>query len=497
MHKPTLIHSRFLIYCITFAISTYTHAYAQVTTSATKIVDDPIVAAMDSLYRLDLFKVSAKQNTYSDKRKRPLPVDSVPRFKPEVYAKRLALLDAATPFDLRYNENVQNYIDLYVIRRRDVVSRVMGLSHYYFPLFEEALAKYNLPLELKYLAICESALNPVARSKAGAAGLWQFMYPTGKMFGLKVNSYIDERHDPYKATIAACKYFEYLYKMYHNWELVLAAYNAGPGNVNRAIRRSGGKKTYWEIRPYLPEETRGYIPAFIAVNYMMNYTVEHNLYSLEIKNYFSQTDTVSLEQQLSFYQISKLVNIPEDELQNLNPCYTKRVIPILPGYTSVLTLPADKMGLFVSNEAKIYDNAKSDSIPAAVVSVSQDVIKIHKVKKGENLGSIAKKNGCTVAQLKAWNNKRTSDVYVGERLRIQEKSYENRPTTESKTATASKTSTSSTAGGGYKYHIVKSGQTLSSIASKYSTTVTQLQKLNKLTSKSVLHPGQKLKVRAL
>ncbi len=472
-----------------------------------EFVDNPVVAALDSLYQLDFFELGYQQINYDTIGINRISTDSALRYGREEYARRLSKLDSLTPFDLRYNNVVKTFIELYVVKKRELVARVLGLSQYYFPLFEEVLDKHNLPLEFKYLAICESALNPVARSRAGAAGLWQFMYPTGKMFGLKVNSYVDERYDPIKATEAACEYFEHLYKIYGNWELVLAAYNSGPGNVNRAIRRSGGKRTYWEIRPYLPTETRGYVPAFIAVNYAMNYAADHNIRIIPPKKYFFEVDTIHIKRQVSFFQIAKILDITEEDIHMLNPCYRRKVIPVIKGYTNVLTLPSDKIGTFVANEEKIYNYFKKDSIPV-VKAVPQTVVKYYRVRSGDNLGSIARRHGCSVSQLKRWNNKRSSRIYPGDRLRIYSKSYTgqtsvtaNYPqnttqpyTNKSKSAVAKSTTSSS---GGYKYHVVRRGDSLYKIAKIYGTTISNLKRLNKIGSNYVLHPGEKLKVKKL
>ena len=224
-------------------------------TSIRLLADDPIVAQLDSLAFLNLFEPSRNQGEVGRPKSFGFASDSVPVYSPQILAERIAKMDAASPFKLIYNEEVKAYIDMYSIRKRNQVSRMIGLSELYFPLFEETLAKYKMPLELKHLAIIESALNPAARSRVGAQGLWQFMYGTGKLFKLEVNSYIDERCDPIKSTEAACLYMKYLYSIYKDWSLVLAAYNSGPGNVNKAIRRSGGKTNYWDLRPFLPKET--------------------------------------------------------------------------------------------------------------------------------------------------------------------------------------------------------------------------------------------------
>ncbi len=505
------------------------------------ITDDPIVAALDSLYKLDLFEKGYQKTTTPAGSKYNFSIDSVPRYDGAVYAARMAKLDALSPFNLQYNDVVKGYIDMYAVRKRQIVSRMMALSQYYFPMFEETLDKYNLPLELKYLAICESALNPIARSRAGAAGLWQFMYPTGKMFGLKVNSYVDERYDPIKSTNAACEYFQYLFGLYNNWEMVLAAYNCGPGNVNRAIRKSGGKKTYWEVRPFLPAETRGYVPAFIAVNYVMNYTAEHNILSATPKQYFYKVDTVVIKKQISFYQLSTILNVSEDELQFLNPCYRKRVIPVIIGYTSVLTLPTNKMGVFINNEELIYNKLSDVPTPAYVEVAETELpqkMKTHIVKKRENMGSIARKYGCTTSELKQWNKRKSNNLRVGEKLKIYVKVYTPaapkptvvkekeevvKPKEEIKIAevavvpppvankepvkketgsvfkdnTEEEDTTLPIIANGFKYHVIKKGDSLYKISLKYNTTVENIKRLNNFGVNYNLLPGQQIKVGSL
>lgn len=464
--------------------------------------DDPIAAALDSLYKLNLFEKGYTRVNYPKNPKFNFPKDSVPRYDDLVYESRLAKLDAASPFDLQYNQVVRGYIEMYTTRKRELVSRMMALSQFYFPMFEEQLDKYNLPLELKYLAICESALNPLAKSRAGAMGLWQFMYPTGKIYGLKVSSYVDERCDPYKSTIAACEYFKYLYGLFGDWQMVLAAYNGGPGTVNRAIRRSGGKKTYWEIRPFLPKETQGYVPAFIAVNYVMSYTSEHNMYSAIPKKTFLTVDTVNVKKQITFEQISAVLEIPLDELQYLNPTYKKNVIPVLPEEASYLTLPANKIGAFVNNENNIYNFMKKDTLNSSDILASQEVIKTHTVKNGEHLSTIAKKYGCTVADLKQWNGIKSSTVKPGKKLTIYvyekkgaDKKTSPAPNTNTSTPVADKPQT--TSDGKFKYYTVKQGDSLYKIAQQNKTTVDELKRLNGFGPKFSLLPGKKIKVGVL
>lgn len=489
-------------FCFLFWFVPVTRMFSQVPVLAPDLMpDDPVVAALDKLYKLDLFEKGYAKISYPKNPKYHFAIDSIPHYDDLIYEARLAKLDALSPFDLEYNPYVQGYINMYTLRRREQVSRMMALSQYYFPMFEEMLDKYNLPLELKYLAICESALNPMAKSRSAAMGLWQFMYPTGKMFGLQVTSYVDERCDPYKSTQAACEYFQYLYGLFGDWQMVLAAYNGGPGTVNKAIRRSGGKKTYWEIRPYLPTETQGYVPAFIAVNYIMNYTSEHNIQTAIPKKIFLEVDTVVVKHQLSFDQISSMLDIADDELQYLNPSYRKRVIPVVSGEPSFLTLPANKIAAFINNEANIYNYMKPDVLSIDVIA-SQEIKKIHVVKRGEGLSTIAKKYGCKVSDIKSWNNFSSNTIAVGKRLTI----YTRDKTTVKKAVSAPKTvSTPITAAakatesssGDFKLYTIKKGDSLYKIAERNNTTVDEIKRLNNFGVNYNLLPGKVIKINAL
>ena len=272
-----------LVLASSFGNNIYSQAAATTTASEEiKPFDDPIIELMDSLVMLNNI---VRFNSISNSTEGITSNKDLPHYSDEIYEQRMAKI--YSPIPLVYNEEVKRYIELYAYKRRALTSRVMGLSDLYFPLFEEVLDKEGLPLEFKYLAIVESALNPIAVSKMGATGLWQFMYNTGKMYNLKINSYYDERRDPIKSTHAACRYFKDMYKIYGDWLLVIAAYNCGPGNVNKAIRRSGGKRNFWEIAKYLPSETRGYVPAFIAITYVMHYANEHQIFAKQpAYNYF-------------------------------------------------------------------------------------------------------------------------------------------------------------------------------------------------------------------
>jgi membrane-bound lytic murein transglycosylase D len=404
-------------------ISNFAHSQNYIIDESKIRNDDPVISMLDSLQFSAAFESinftcdTSKLNIFN------YCPDLVPMFSDQVYEARLKLLDEKSPFDLVFNPAVKTYIDVYAIRKRALVSRVLGLSHLYFPMFEEELDRYNLPIEFKYLAIVESALNPIAVSRSGAGGLWQFMYPTGKMFGLNQDSYTDERKDPYESTKAACKYVKYLYGMFGDWQMVLAAYNCGPGTVNKAIRRSGGKKTYWEIRPYLPLETQNYVPAFIAVNYVMNYSKEHNLYPISPKKEFFFADTVKLASRTDLKHVANVLQMNIDDLKFLNPKYKTTAIPF-DHENSILCLPATKVGAFISNQEFIY-NLSKENINIAYKSTTNikgnSVSKLpsyHNVKKGEGLASIAKKYHCTAAEIKSWNKLKSNKVSPGKKLII-------------------------------------------------------------------------------
>jgi membrane-bound lytic murein transglycosylase D len=418
----------------------------------------------------------------------------VPSFSDSVLASRIEKLNLTSLIELRYNKHVKSYLDVYAVKKRALASKILGMAEVYFPLFEEVLDKYNLPLELKYLAVVESALNPVANSRAGAKGLWQFMYNTGKLYGLKANSLVDDRFDPYKATDAACRHLKDLYEIYDDWALVLAAYNSGAGNVNKAIRRAGGIKDYWAIWSYLPRETRGYVPAFVAVMYLMNYPAEHNLYPAKPMALFEEIDTVVLRDVVSFEQISEYLKIAEDELRFLNPSYKAGIIPASKEKSYVLRLPNKYVPSFVEYEKEIiaFKTAKGiekEKLLAAVKNAGEQ--SVHVVRSGENLGSIAKKYHCSVNSLKSWNNLRGNMIHPGQKLVVQD-NIGRIHLAESKPVTPSKTIEKPVADS--NIHVVSTGQTLEAIAGQYNISAEILRKWNDLTSDS-LHPGQKLFVK--
>jgi membrane-bound lytic murein transglycosylase D len=470
--------------------------------------------------------------------------ETVPAFTSEVVSSRLAVLDRNTPFNLVYNSTVQGFIDLYAARRRDISTKVLGMSELYFPMIEEYLAKYEIPLEMKYLSIVESALNPVAISRAGAGGLWQFMVGTGKMYGLDVSSYQDERFDPYKSTDAACRYLKSLYKTFGNWELALAAYNSGPGNVNKAIRRSGGKKDFWAIKAFLPKETQGYVPAFIAVNYVMNYASEYNIYPKKPLITFFETDTVGVSKRVDFKALAQVIDMPIEDIAFLNGTYKLKEIPEN-GQKHYLILPISKVGLYMANEDVVYAQSEIKRYEPELVAstantapegsegkvVWETTWKTHKVRKGESLGSIADKYNVSLADLRKWNTIKSSRIVPGQSLKVQAKTKkviyeEKKPSTstpeetpvakenkesgeeenyresaETKATAEAKpekaTAPTKSAEPKYKYYTVQKGDTLTKIASAKGVTVNDIKHLNKGLKENKLAVGQKIKIKQI
>jgi membrane-bound lytic murein transglycosylase D len=464
------------------------------------VSDDPIAAMLDSLLNQKMFEKAFNKPVFPKNNKYKFTPDSVPRYDDYTFQARLAKLDALSPFDLVYNEHVKGFINLYCVRKRESVSRMMGVAQLYYPMFEEVFDRYNLPLELKHLAVIESALIPYAKSKAGATGLWQFMYPTGKMFGLHVTSYVDERCNPYKATVAAAEYLKSLYDMFGDWQMVLAAYNAGPGTITKAIRRSGGKKTYWEIRPFLPTETQGYVPAFIAANYVMSYGPEHNLYPAVPRKTYFEVDTVIVKEQMDFDQLSQALDVSKEEILYFNPQYRKNIIPS--GGNSIC-LPKNKIGLFLTNEQDIYAALKVQQQGGGyVVENIEEVKQSHTVKPGEKLSTIARKYGVTVADLQSWNYIGKKGLKPGKKLVVyvrtnksQPAKLEVKPENNSNVAAAKEKENKTLASTStYLYHKVKKGETIYAISKQYGVSTKTIKALNNLDSDD-LKMGQTLKVK--
>src|SRR5690554_666638 len=323
--------------------------------------DIAIAREKDSLWLKELYRSDLFEDVYNSVVNQNFDEVDYDELPTELLKQRLKDLDARTPFRVKYNPSLESVIKHYLKNRRGSLERLMGLSEYYFPMFEAELDKHNLPLELKYLAVVESALNPQARSRVGATGLWQFMFATGKMFGLDVSSYVDERSDPIMATEAACKCLKSLNESFNDWDLALAAYNSGPGNVSKAIRRSGGMTDYWNLRSYLPRETAGYVPAFLATMYIFEYAKAHG-FNTKRPDYipYMATDTIHVKNQITLDQVAKLTSLDKEELEFLNPSYKLGIIPVVEGKDYVLRLPITAVGTFVANEAAIYDHVTKE-----------------------------------------------------------------------------------------------------------------------------------------
>lgn len=407
--------------------------------------------------------------------------------------ERLELIDADTPFNVTYNSSLERIIKNYLKNRKQTLSTLMTRAEYYFPMFEEHLDKYDLPLEIKYLAIVESALRPRAKSHVGATGLWQFMYQTGKQFDLDVSSYVDDRQDPIKATEAACKYLSVLYTIFGDWDLALAAYNSGPGNVNKAIRRAGGKRNFWNIRGFLPRETSGYVPAFYATLYLFKYAEEHNLKANKPYMYSFETDTIHIKQQVTFEQMTNFLDVDVEVLQFLNPQYKLDIIPYKKEENYYVRLPLYTIGQFASNEEQLYafvdeEEAKRETPLPEYVEMGDRIR--YKVVSGDYLGKIAEKYGVRVSAIKRWNGLTTNNLRVGQRLTIYPRKLASTPTTST-----ANTSSNSTPSGSFETYTVKSGDSLWTISQKYAkVSVQNLKEWNNIWDANALKPGMKLKI---
>lgn len=400
-------------------------------------------------------------------------------YSDSVYIERLYNLP--TEMELSFNSVVRTYIEMYTARRRDLVSYMLSLGDYYYPIFEEVLDRYELPLELKYLPVIESALNPVAVSRMGATGLWQFMLRTGQQYQLEVNSLVDERRDPYKATEAAARFLSDLYQIYGDWNLVIAAYNCGPGNVNKAIARSGGKRDYWGIYYRLPRETRGYVPAFIAATYIMNYNDEHRICPKDSKSGFMHLDTIHVAEQIHFKQISDVLDIPIEDIRRYNPQFKQDIIP---GNHKpyALVLPTKHMFAFINQSDKIKEHNKAVYFThrkqtlgnqyAGTVTDGNVINTYYKVKKGDNLGVIARRNRTTVGRIQRMNGMRSTRLSIGQRLIVKQTVQP----IEVKEELASSGELKNT------YYRIRRGDTLGALARRYGTTVAQLKNMNGMNS---------------
>lgn len=402
--------------------------------------------------------------------------DYNPTFTTEEYQERLRRLPVV--MEMPYNSVVQKFIDQYSGRLRRTVSYALGAGNFYIPIFEEALDYYGLPLELKYLPVIESALEPKAKSSAGAVGLWQFMLATGKRYDLKVNSLIDERQDPYKSSWAAARYLRDLYKIYRDWNLVIAAYNCGPTNVNKAIHRANGVRDYWTIYPYLPSETRGYVPAFIAANYIMNYYCEHNICPMKTKIPIT-TDTVTIMRDLHMQQVVELCNIDVEAIQALNPQYRTQLIPGSSG-PMTLRLPTETLNTFIDLKDSVY-NYRVDELLTRRSSVEVD-------DRLDNRSVASKRRAARQQSASESSSSSRSSASKSSSRKSSRSSSSKSSSRSSRSSRKSKKEKSSASA------TVRKGDTLIEIAHRNGTTVEKLKKKNKIKG-NMIKPGQKLKVK--
>ncbi len=455
--------------------------------------DHPKMSQLDSIWKQELYNSNLFDTIYKSVTKLKYePVEYVD-LPTDTLKARLAELNARTPFNVEYNPSLESVIKRYLKNRHKHLERLMALSEFYFPLFEQELDNQNIPLEIKYLAIVESALKPRAKSRVGATGLWQFMFGTGKMFGLEVSSYVDERMDPIMSTKAACKYLSNLYKVFGDWDLALASYNSGPGNVTKAIRRSGGYTNYWNIRHNLPRETAGYLPAFLATMYIFEYADKHGFKPRKPEFAYFETDTIRVKQMITLDQVSEYINIDIEELQFLNPSYKLDIIPYIKDEDYVLRLPLDKIGPFVANEDQIYTLAKAEfdkrEKPLPKYREANDRIR-YRVRSGDYLGKIARRYGVRVSQIKKWNGLRSNNLRIGQRLTI----YPRRPVVSKPRKTTTKKTLTKVAANSSEVYTVKTGDTLWSISQKFKgVSVENLKNWNDISG-SGIKPGMTLKL---
>lgn len=483
--------------------------------------------------RLDSMSGALFQYSGSDRPSDTFSFDSTYSFSlsDSLLKKRMDLLTSPVP--LVVNSTVKSFLELYLVKRTDQLSRMIGYSNLYFPIFEQTLDKHNLPLELKYLPVIESALDPHAVSHMGATGLWQLMYPTGRMYGLTINTYVDDRRDPYRSSEAAVQFLKDLYSLYGKWDLAIAAYNCGPGNVNKAIRRSGGKQDYWSIRKYLPRETRGYVPAFIAVVYAMNYHDSHNIVPAKSEFDFTMLDTVMFKKMIELETIASHLNMDVEFLSFINPSLRRNVIPYDPEEGFALKLPYDKLLAFEAKrdtlialaDANLKEHSQSHKFAGAAnydktANYYQPATKGKKrvsytIKHGDNLGFIADWFDCSVAQVRQWNGLRTSRIYAGKKLYlyVPEEKVDFYASIDKMNSAAKrnlsgvatpvletdnkKTSSGQDAGDDKRYieYTIRSGDTLWDISRKYpKNSIDSLRRINDLDNQRHLKPGMVIKV---
>lgn len=509
-----------ILLCLGISASSFASHYSS-SDSASRYKVDPVIAHLDSMYD-DLFTPDKFYANEADlQRCIAMTPDMLPQYSDAEIKNRLKLIPSMVALD--YNPSVKSFIDFFAYKRRGLMTRCLANAQIYFPVFEEILDKKGVPQEFKYLPIVESAFNPVAVSKAGATGLWQFMHGTGKFMGLEINSYVDERRDPIKSTQAAADYLLKLYAMYGDWHLVLAAYNSGPGNVNKAIARAGGVKNFWAIMDYLPAETRSYVPTFIAAVYVMEYHNDYKLISAEPKRDLYHIDTVHVGAKVSLQHVSTQLGMSLDELQFLNPQLRAGIIPYTEkGYA--LNLPVNYMGLFETRKEQILVDSSlmliqpEVSVAAATAYIDKTIY--HKVKKGESLGLIAGKYNVSVSQLRKWNGLKSNSIYANQKLKIvttvkttpvESPQYAGafttgKPATTTTAATTTDNKTTTTTDGttgektndecNCKYYVVQAGDTLWNIAAKNGLTIDKIRADNKIAAERPIKVGDILKLAA-
>ncbi|WP_367772797.1 LysM peptidoglycan-binding domain-containing protein [Flavobacterium sp. WC2421] len=497
-------------------------------------VNDEMASCVDSLWMKELTNLDLYNDITNDIENINIDEKVDYELPTELLKSRLEAMNAKSPFRIEYNESLENVIRSFLKYRKKSFEKLMAISDYYFPMFEEAFAKKNVPLEIKYLAVVESALNPRAVSRVGATGLWQFMYQTGKQYNLKIDSYIDERSDPLKATAAAAQYMSNMYGIFGDWELVLASYNSGPGNVSKAIRRSGGKQNYWNIRKNLPKETQGYVPAFLATMYLYEYHNEHGIRPDKALVQRFETDTILMKKQMSFKQVSDLLDVPVTQLQLLNPSYKLNVIPFYGDENHYLRLPKEKIALFTSNEDRIYAYvqheldgrekpfqnsraivSKEENTDGRTQTITHTITKYYKVKRGDNLGNIADKYDVAVTDLKKWNKLRSNTISYGKSLKIistesivkvmkkepevapisRETILENQRIASMKLKIKKEVKSDSLSPNNTSFYVVQKGDNLNVIAEKNNVSIADIKEWNHLSA-STIQPGKSLQVSA-
>lgn len=502
-----------------FALALFVTGKSQTTNDAAPTIDvDPIITQLDSMS----YSLLTRDKDYVSHDELSalvnMPYDLIPKYSEADISEKMKLIPTDVP--MSYNAYVKQFIDMFAYRKRGLMTRCLANSQIYFPIFEQILDKKGIPLEFKYLPIVESAFNPVAVSKCGATGLWQLMYGTGSMLGLQINSYIDERRDPIKSTEAAADYLNKLYDIYGDWHLVLAAYNSGPGNVNKAIARAGGTKNFWAVMNYLPAETRSYVPCFIAAVYVMENASDYKLMSAEPKRELYAVDTVMITEKVSLAHVSDVLGIGEDELQFLNPSLKKGVVP----YTKdgfPLNLPVNYFAQFEAKKEIIMTDSSQAVVNTEAIIAAAPKWVYHKVSSGQSLGLIASKYGVSTTSIKKWNGLKNSYIYPGQKLKIYTSGGSTTVASSGTTAkydqvfasnkvlngstdslnkapvakAAAVDSVSVVSGAKCIYHVVQAGDTLWNITQRYEgLTIEKLKADNKQIQDRPIKVGDVLKI---